>query len=188
MECVCVCACVCAQATDWADGALARHLGQTSIIGSYLDPLADKVLVACVVGALAYGGHAPLWMAALVVGRDAGLVGGMALHRWRALGWRVRGLTAAEFFQTGASVGVPLMKPLLISKARQCMLVPPTEPSLHRHTYTHTDTRAKLCIRTVLMLSGIHCACARVHAHVFVCRVCVCRRTQSCSWCSCAGA
>jgi cardiolipin synthase len=39
--------------SDWADGYAAKHYGQTSVLGSYLDPLADKVLVGCTVGALA---------------------------------------------------------------------------------------------------------------------------------------
>ena len=39
--------------SDWADGYAAKHWGQSSVLGSYLDPLADKVLVCCTVGALA---------------------------------------------------------------------------------------------------------------------------------------
>lgn len=42
-----------AGASDWADGYAAKHYGQTSVLGSYLDPLADKVLVCCTVAALA---------------------------------------------------------------------------------------------------------------------------------------
>ncbi len=42
-----------AGASDWADGYAAKHYGQSSVLGSYLDPLADKVLVCCTVGALA---------------------------------------------------------------------------------------------------------------------------------------
>lgn len=42
-----------AGASDWADGYAAKHWGQSSVLGSYLDPLADKVLVCCTVGALA---------------------------------------------------------------------------------------------------------------------------------------
>lgn len=39
--------------SDWADGYAAKRWGQSSVLGSYLDPLADKVLVGCTVGALA---------------------------------------------------------------------------------------------------------------------------------------
>lgn len=88
------------QLTDWADGAAARALGQNSVLGSYLDPLADKVLVGCVAGALGSQGLIPSWLAALVIGRDVGLVTAAFWARWRMLGYRVRGVTAAEFFNT----------------------------------------------------------------------------------------
>ena len=39
--------------TDWLDGYLARKLGAQSHLGRILDPIADKVLVACVLLALA---------------------------------------------------------------------------------------------------------------------------------------
>lgn len=38
--------------SDWLDGWLARRLNQQSTIGTYLDPLADKVLICCIVTAL----------------------------------------------------------------------------------------------------------------------------------------
>lgn len=40
--------------TDWLDGYVARMQNIRSILGSYLDPLADKVLVGSVVGAMGY--------------------------------------------------------------------------------------------------------------------------------------
>ena len=43
-----------AGASDWADGYVAKRWGQASVVGSYLDPAADKVLVGCTVAALAY--------------------------------------------------------------------------------------------------------------------------------------
>lgn len=33
---------------------VAKRYGQSSVLGSYLDPLADKALIGCVVGALGY--------------------------------------------------------------------------------------------------------------------------------------
>lgn len=42
--------------TDWLDGLAARWLpgSSPSVLGSYLDPLADKVLICCVVAALGW--------------------------------------------------------------------------------------------------------------------------------------
>mmetsp|Transcript_5696 Transcript_5696/g.12595 ORF Transcript_5696/g.12595 Transcript_5696/m.12595 type:complete len:329 (-) Transcript_5696:122-1108(-) len=132
-------------ATDWLDGYLARKWSLQSVLGSYLDPLGDKVLVCCVVGALAYKALIPTWVAATIVGRDVALVGGMFVHRANMLGWRLS--SVREFFQTqdaaagpasGATAhlpaadrgtsgpgpapaapgagGVPYMRPLMISK------------------------------------------------------------------------
>ena len=42
-----------AGASDWLDGYVARQWKQSSVLGSYLDPVADKVLICCTVGALA---------------------------------------------------------------------------------------------------------------------------------------
>lgn len=42
----CVAVFVFAAATDWADGFIARRLGQMSSFGAVLDPLADKLMVA----------------------------------------------------------------------------------------------------------------------------------------------
>lgn len=40
--------------SDWLDGFVARRYAQPSVLGSYLDPLADKVFVGCAVAALVY--------------------------------------------------------------------------------------------------------------------------------------
>lgn len=45
------------QLSDWADGAAARALGQNSALGSYLDPLADKVGFSRVPVVVGWQGH-----------------------------------------------------------------------------------------------------------------------------------
>lgn len=44
-------------ASDWLDGYVARRWAQQSVLGSYLDPLADKVLICSTAGALAAEVH-----------------------------------------------------------------------------------------------------------------------------------
>jgi len=58
-----------AAATDAVDGVLARRGSQT-VLGNYLDKVADKVLVLCVFVALADVGALPLWMALVLIARE----------------------------------------------------------------------------------------------------------------------
>jgi cardiolipin synthase len=48
---------VAAGITDLLDGYMARRDGQVSMIGEFLDPIADKLLVAAVILLLVYNGH-----------------------------------------------------------------------------------------------------------------------------------
>jgi cardiolipin synthase len=58
-------------ATDWVDGYLARHLGQVSAVGKVLDPVADRLLLICGVGAILYDGSAPVWVGTIALAREA---------------------------------------------------------------------------------------------------------------------
>jgi|CXWL01.1.fsa_nt_gi CDP-diacylglycerol--glycerol-3-phosphate 3-phosphatidyltransferase len=68
---------VLAAATDWLDGWLARKLDAVTPLGAALDHSADKVLVTCVLAALAYAAlPLPLVAAAVVIlGRDVAVAG-----------------------------------------------------------------------------------------------------------------
>jgi cardiolipin synthase len=72
--------------TDVLDGFLARWLNQKSPLGALLDPMADKLLVfvALIVGLLR--GEIPLWLALVIIARDALLAAGAIAFstRWRA--------------------------------------------------------------------------------------------------------
>ncbi len=62
-----------AAASDALDGYLARHFDQRSRLGTFLDPVADKVLMWSAVLTLSFAGWEqalPLWYAALVLARD----------------------------------------------------------------------------------------------------------------------
>ncbi len=62
-----------AAATDGLDGYLARRHAATSRTGQWLDPLADKVLVAAPVITLAVQGEFPVWAAVVIVARELGI-------------------------------------------------------------------------------------------------------------------
>ncbi|MEJ2700058.1 MAG: CDP-alcohol phosphatidyltransferase family protein, partial [Desulfuromonadales bacterium] len=59
-----------AAATDLLDGFLARRLGQKTVLGTYLDPLADKLLMAVCFISLAVVRLLPAWLAVLAVSKD----------------------------------------------------------------------------------------------------------------------
>ena len=65
--------------SDAVDGWLARVLRARSLLGSILDPIADKALLVSVYVTLAAIGVLPDWLAILVVFRDLLIVGGVIL-------------------------------------------------------------------------------------------------------------
>ena len=56
--------------TDWLDGKLARWLDQSSKLGALLDPAADRLYIVSTLVALALRGIVPVWMVAVLVGRE----------------------------------------------------------------------------------------------------------------------
>ncbi|KAK9373051.1 CDP-alcohol phosphatidyltransferase-domain-containing protein [Lipomyces chichibuensis] len=56
--------------TDLLDGFIARKYGLQSIVGSVLDPMADKILMVTLTGCLAWIGNLPIWIATIIFGRD----------------------------------------------------------------------------------------------------------------------
>ena len=61
---------VAAGLTDALDGMLARRLNVVSRTGTYLDPIADKVLLSGIYFMLGYDRVIPMWVTAVVLGRD----------------------------------------------------------------------------------------------------------------------
>ena len=56
--------------SDGLDGLFARVFNQRSRLGTYLDPLADKILLVAAVITLSVRGYLPSWLAVLVIARD----------------------------------------------------------------------------------------------------------------------
>ncbi|HET7300975.1 MAG TPA: CDP-diacylglycerol--glycerol-3-phosphate 3-phosphatidyltransferase [Oleiagrimonas sp.] len=81
---------VMAAVTDWLDGWLARRWNQTSNFGAFLDPVADKLMVAVTLFLLVQSHNTPLMaiVSAVIVGREIGV---SALREWMAsIGLRSR--------------------------------------------------------------------------------------------------
>lgn len=70
-----------AAATDAVDGFLARHYNWRSRLGAIADPLADKALLITAYLMLTLTAVLPVWLFAVVLGRDLLIVGGaLAYH------------------------------------------------------------------------------------------------------------
>ena len=72
---------IAAALTDWADGYLARKLNQTSAFGAFLDPVADKLMVAAALIVLVQLGRADAIIATIIIGREITI---SALREWMA--------------------------------------------------------------------------------------------------------
>ena len=88
---------LCAGLSDAVDGYLAKRFNWSTELGSYLDPLADKLLIVSIYIALGVRNELPLWLVIAVVSRDILIVAAVLLA-W-LLDQRVR------------------IKPLIVSKA-----------------------------------------------------------------------
>ena len=69
--------------TDWLDGYMARRLGETSRFGAFLDPVADKLMVAIVLVMLVHA-ESNWWediIAMIIIGREITI---SALREWMA--------------------------------------------------------------------------------------------------------
>lgn len=72
---------VAAAITDWFDGWLARKLNQMSAFGAFLDPVADKLMVAAALIVLLQLGRVDSVVALIIIGREITI---SALREWMA--------------------------------------------------------------------------------------------------------
>lgn len=70
-----------AAVTDWFDGWLARKLNQTSAFGAFLDPVADKLMVAAALIILVEFNRTNTLIAFIIIGREIAI---SALREWMA--------------------------------------------------------------------------------------------------------
>lgn len=103
--------------TDAIDGAMARLLHQRTVLGTYLDPAADKVFMTFSYIALSSFGLLPWWLTLLVIGRDVVIVLGLLFLRFlsRPVKARPSAVSKATTCLQIATMGAPLFSLSLCS-------------------------------------------------------------------------
>ena len=97
--------------SDAVDGFIAKRFNAETAFGKFLDPLADKALLVCVYVSLAQAGHLAIWLAIMVVFRDAVIIGGAILFHTLSHSVSMRPLriskvnTAAQIVLAAAVLG-----------------------------------------------------------------------------------
>jgi len=72
---------IAAAITDWLDGYLARRLNQTSAFGAFLDPVADKLMIAAALIVLVWLQRVDAIIAVVIIGREIAV---SAMREWMA--------------------------------------------------------------------------------------------------------
>lgn len=71
--------------TDMVDGWIARRWKLQTVVGSVIDPMADKTLMTVLTVCLAVQGALPVWIATLILGRDVSLAFAACYYRYASL-------------------------------------------------------------------------------------------------------
>ena len=96
---------VAAGVSDALDGFIAKNFGRRTVLGAYLDPLADKVLLVSVYVTLGLHGHIVNWLVILVVFRDLLIIGGALLYQTLTLSLKMRPLLISKL-NTAAQIAL----------------------------------------------------------------------------------
>jgi CDP-diacylglycerol--glycerol-3-phosphate 3-phosphatidyltransferase/cardiolipin synthase len=95
--------------TDWLDGWLARRWNQTSAFGAFLDPVADKLMVAAALIILVQLARIDAIIALIIIGREITI---SALREWMATIGQARSVAVSAIgkVKTGSQMlAIPLL-------------------------------------------------------------------------------
>ncbi|XP_012285456.1 probable cardiolipin synthase (CMP-forming) isoform X1 [Orussus abietinus] len=139
--------------SDFADGWIARTWSsQASKLGSFLDPVADKLLVGTLFLSLAWVGLIPIPLTCLILVRDVLLIAGASYIRYRSL---PPPITLARYFDpTHATVQ---LAPTLVSKLNtgvQLALIASTLAAPVFHFVNHPILEGLCYLTAVTTLAG----------------------------------
>lgn len=109
-----------AATTDWLDGYLARRLNQTSAFGAFLDPVADKLMIAAALIVLVWLQRADAIIAVVIIGREIAV---SAMREWMAKIGQSKSV-AVNFLGKIKTISQMIAVPLLLYHDRIGVLSP----------------------------------------------------------------
>ncbi|KAJ8613067.1 hypothetical protein MRB53_037119 [Persea americana] len=132
--------------TDLLDGWIARKWHLQTVVGTVIDPLADKALMTVLTVCLALKGALPVWLATMILGRDVSLAIAAIFYRYASLPrpktlaryWDFS-LPSAEVRPTGISKANTFLQLLLIGATVALPVAGPAVDSLLAHSATMQD-------------------------------------------------
>ena len=107
-------------ASDGVDGLLARFLNQKSRLGTFLDPLADKLLLISAYVALSVTGFLPAWLTVAVIARDVMILLGVLVIALNGMDFRIQPSVISKINTCLQFITVILVL------SRECWVFPPT--------------------------------------------------------------
>ncbi|KAK7363731.1 hypothetical protein VNO77_05884 [Canavalia gladiata] len=150
--------------TDWLDGYVARKMKIDSVVGSYLDPLADKVLIGCVALAMVHKDLLHPGLVGLVVFRDVFLVGGAVFVRASSLGWKWK--SWSDFFNLDGTCRQKV-EPLFLSKVNTVFQLVLVAAALLQPEFGSQDTQSYITYLSYLVASTTVASTAAYGAQYF---------------------
>jgi cardiolipin synthase len=97
-----------AGASDALDGFIAKQFNLRTMLGAFLDPLADKMLLMSVYVALGYRGQVEAWLVILIVSRDVLIIGGAILYQTVTQSLTMKPLLISKI-NTAAQIGLAVL-------------------------------------------------------------------------------
>jgi cardiolipin synthase len=94
--------------SDALDGFIAKQFNLRTVLGGFLDPLADKALLMSVYVALGYRGQVETWLVILIVSRDILIIGGAILYQTMTQSLTMQPLLISKI-NTGAQIAFAIL-------------------------------------------------------------------------------
>lgn len=82
--------------SDALDGFIAKRFNQKTLLGSYLDPIADKFLIVSAIVLLGYNGYVSIWLIIIIVSRDIAIFGAVIISWMLSTNLRIEPLIISK--------------------------------------------------------------------------------------------